>query len=131
MTEMSIGEVSHESGIPASTLRYYESEGLLPKVGRRGGKRIYSGSIFVQLSIIELAKAAGFSLTEIKKLLRGIDRTAAPGPHWRRLAETKLAEIDSQISRLRTMKKILHAVMACECPSVTDCVNAMKRSRKA
>ena len=131
MPEMSIGEVSRESGIPASTLRYYEGEGLLPKVGRRGGKRIYPRSILVQISIIELAKAAGFTLAEIKKLVRGFDRATAPGPLWRRLAETKLEEIESQLSQLRIMKQILHAVIACECPRVTDCVNAMKRSRNA
>ena len=123
---MKIGEVSRQAGIPASTLRYYESEGLIAEPARVGGKRVYDPSILDELTVIGMAKAAGFKVAEIHQLLRGFSRTTAPGKRWRTLATRKLGEIDAQLEQLRRMRGILEAVMACECPSFEDCGAAIK-----
>ena len=88
MAKLRIGEVAERSGIAASALRYYEREGLLPRAARRGGARVYEDSIFDRLALIEVAKAAGFSVAEIKRLLSGFARKTPPGERWRTLAET-------------------------------------------
>jgi len=122
-----IGDVSRRTAIPASTLRYYESVGLLPKAERRGGKRRYRSTVLTQLSLIRLAKAAGFTIAEIRTLMNGFGRKTPPGQRWRALGKKKVVEIDKQIHQLESIKLILSFVIKCECPSFEDCVKAMKK----
>jgi DNA-binding transcriptional MerR regulator len=89
-----IGEISRETGVAATTLRYYEQIGLVPEPARRGGQRRYDDSVLSRLEVIALCKTAGFSLDEIQLLFAD----DAPGrPASRALAEAKLAEIDAQM----------------------------------
>ena len=60
MKKLSIGQVAERAGIASSAIRYYESEGLLPRAGRRNGRRIYDEGIIDRITLIELAKRAGF-----------------------------------------------------------------------
>ena len=69
VAEFSIGEVAKRAGIAASAIRFYEAEGLIPKAPRRSGRRMYDPSILDRLSLIELAKSAGFTMAEIKRLV--------------------------------------------------------------
>lgn len=126
MAVMGIGEVAARSGITASAIRYYESEGLLPLPERRGGRRVYDESIIARLSLIELAKHAGFSIAEIKRLVAGFGRRTPPGEHWRRLAQAKLTELEARIAEAEHMKAVLQRVMACRCPTIEDCVEAFQ-----
>lgn len=66
MTGYTIGEVAEKLGIPASTLRYYEQEGLLPEVTRtEGGLRRYTQAALEKLRLIECLKTSGLSIKEI------------------------------------------------------------------
>ena len=58
MRELDIGEVVKRSGVPASTLRYYEQLGLLQAVGRRGLRRQYDEQVLERLALIGLGQAA-------------------------------------------------------------------------
>ena len=82
---LSIGEVAKRTGVAASALRYYEREGLIPKAERSGGKRVYAIDILDRLALIGVAKAAGFSIAEVKTLLSGFARRTPPGRRWRTL----------------------------------------------
>ena len=76
-----IGDVAARTGVPATTIRYYEKEGLLPAPERVSGRRVFDTEIIIALAVIELAKQAGFSLEEIKTLLYGFsDDTPHPEP---------------------------------------------------
>src|SRR5690606_12774455 len=57
-----IAEVSRQSGVPASTLRFYEEKGLIASVGRKGLRRQFEASVYDRLALIALGRAAGFSL---------------------------------------------------------------------
>jgi MerR family redox-sensitive transcriptional activator SoxR len=127
--DLSIGEVAQRAGVRASALRYYEGEGLIPPVTRRGGKRIYDESVFERLSLIELGKGAGFTIVEIRMLLNGFDRRVPPGKRWRALAGGKLEEIEAQMERLRLMRRVLRAVRECTCPTFEDCAEALRARR--
>ena len=127
MKSLSIGQVAKRVGIAASAIRYYESEGLLPPAERRSGRRIYDERVVERLAIIHLAKGAGFTVAEVKRLLGGFARRTPPGERWRTLAERKLEELDGRIAEAERMKRVLRAVMRCECPSFTDCSRAMSR----
>lgn len=115
---LTIGDVTQRSGIAQTALRYYEQVGLLPAPHRVGGQRRYQESVLMRLEVIRLCKTAGFSLTEIALLLK--DDT--PGrPLARKLAQTKLAEIDEQLKSLARARAIIEWGMRCTCPSIELC----------
>lgn len=108
---MDIVEVAKLSGIPASTLRYYEQKGLIQSVGRRGLRRLFSPQVLDQLALIALGRAAGFSLDEIAGMLLPesqpqIDRT---------LLHSKADEMDRTIKKLSAIRDVLRR--AAECPA--------------
>lgn len=129
MKPLSIGEVAERAGIAASAIRFYESEGLLPHAERRNGRRVYDSGILEQLTIIHLAKGAGFTVSEIKRLVGGFERRTPPGERWRTLAENKLVELDERIAQAERMRDVLKLVMRCECPTFSDCSQAISRDR--
>lgn len=115
---LTIGEVTQQSGVAQTALRYYEQVGLLPAPQRVGGQRRYEESVLMRLEVIRLCKTAGFSLTEIALLLK--DDT--PGrPLARELAQGKLAEIDAQMGALTQARAIIEWGMRCTCPSIEVC----------
>ena len=131
MSELRIGEVAKRTGLASSAIRYYESEGLIRRADRRGGRRVYNADVLNQLSIIELAKRSGFTIVEIKHLLGGFSRQTPPGERWRKLAETKLRELSRHITEAQRMRNVLRVVMRCECPTFDDCARAMKSRTRA
>ena len=62
---MDIGVVSKQSGLPVSTLRYYEEKGLIRSIGRNGLRRVFDETVLERLALIALGRQAGFSLNEI------------------------------------------------------------------
>ena len=65
MSYLDIAEVARHSGLPASTLRFYEERRLIKSVGRRGLRRLFEARVLQQLALIALARAGGFALDEI------------------------------------------------------------------
>ena len=121
-----IGEVAERAGIATSAIRYYEAEGLIPKPGRRSGQRVYDETVVDRLALIEVAKGAGFTIGEVKKLLSGFSRKTPPGERWRALAQSKLVELEERIAEAERMKKVLRKVMSCGCPTIADCSRALR-----
>lgn len=65
-----IGEMAKRLGVPASTLRYYDQEGLLPFVERSsGGIRLFKDSDYEWLQIIECLKKTGMQLKDIREFV--------------------------------------------------------------
>ncbi len=69
-----IGEVSERTGVPASTLRYYDRLGILPLPERVKGRRRYGGEVVERVALIQLAQQAGFRLAEIQPLWQRAQR---------------------------------------------------------
>ena len=78
MAEMSIGEVARKMGLRSSAIRYYERLGLIPKAPRLSGRRRYDERVLERLAMVRFAKHVGFSIAEIKVLLRGVDGRPRP-----------------------------------------------------
>lgn len=121
---LKIGEVAQRAGIAASAIRYYEKEGLIPRADRAGNARVYGADILDRLSLIELAKSAGFTVAETRQLVRGVSRKSSPGPRWRAMAEKKRAEVEARIAEAERMRDVLNLLMGCECPTFKDCTDA-------
>lgn len=120
--DLTIGEVAREAGVPASTLRYWESAGLLTAPPRVGGKRRYDPRALREISLIVLIKRAGFTLTETRVVLAGLSERRPPPEIWRDLAERKLPEVKQTLAEARAMKKILEAGLRCDCLTIDDCL---------
>src|SRR5215469_5532871 len=110
---MMIGQVSKESGLAASAIRYYEQAGLLPEPRRVGGRRHYDRSILERLAVLERAKDCGFSLADARELLHGFREDAPPSARWRALAVRKIAELDELMRKISAMKEMLERPCAC------------------
>ena len=118
---MPIGEVAQKVGLAASTLRYWESVGILPPPQRVSGQRRYDERVFQRVAIVRVAQEAGFNVAEIRTLLRGFAREVPPSARWRALASAKLEEIEALITRAQAMKRVLNEGLECECLRLEDC----------
>ena len=114
---MDIADVAKRSGLPASTLRFYEEKGLVRVLNQQGERRRFGPQILDQLALISLGQSAGFSLEEIRSML-----TSNGEPNIDRQALlAKADELDASIKRLRAMSRGLRHAAACPAPSHAEC----------
>ena len=118
---LTIGQLAARSGIPATTIRYYEREGLLPEPDRLGGRRRYEPDHLQRLAAIRLAKQAGFSLREIERFIRGFSASTPPSARWRQMAGEKLSELDRKAQEIERMRAVLQRGLDCECLTLDEC----------
>ncbi|MEH6565269.1 MAG: helix-turn-helix domain-containing protein [Halopseudomonas sp.] len=114
---MDIAEVAKRSGLPASTLRYYEEKGLIASVGRRGLRRLFNANVLEGLALIALGRSAGFSLDEIASML-GTDGQPQID---RQLLADKADELDATVRKLAAMRDGLRHAAICSAPSHMEC----------
>jgi MerR family redox-sensitive transcriptional activator SoxR len=124
---LAIGDVAARAGIETSAIRYYESLGLLPKPTRVGGRRRYGNDVLDRLSLIALAKDAGFTMKEIRQLVADFAPDSGPAERWRILATRKLAELDESAARLRRMRKVLRTALDCGCVDLEECAPILRQ----
>lgn len=118
---MTIGQLSKRSGVPASTIRYWERVGVMPEPMRRSGQRRYPEESLQRLAVLRLAQMCGFRLEEMRLLVQGFRADVAPPSGWRELARKKEAEIDQQVARLVAMRRVVGRVRRCKCLDWTEC----------
>jgi DNA-binding transcriptional MerR regulator len=114
---MDITEVAQRSGVPASTLRFYEQKGLIASVGRRGLRRVFDPGVLERLALIALGRSAGFSLDEIGPMFAPDGRPQID----RRVLAAKAEELDGTIRRLSAMRDGLRHAAVCPAPSHMEC----------
>jgi MerR family transcriptional regulator, redox-sensitive transcriptional activator SoxR len=121
MSSMSIGKVARICGLAPSAIRYYEKAGLLPQPARVSRQRRYGAETIGRLRLLQVARAAGFSIAETRTFVAGFSAATPPAVRWRTLAKRKLAEIEAQMRQLRRMKALLESGFRCRCLSIEDC----------
>jgi DNA-binding transcriptional MerR regulator len=114
---MDINQVVRATGVPASTLRYYEEKGLIASVGRRGLRRTFEPRVVERLALIALGRAAGFSLEEISRIFAPDGQPKID----RQLLAGKADELDHTIRKLSAMRDGLRHAAACPAPSHMEC----------
>jgi DNA-binding transcriptional MerR regulator len=124
---MDIGEVAKRSGVPASTLRYYEEKGLIASVGRDGLRRRFGPGILDQLALIALGQAAGFTLDEIGAMFA----TGGKANIDRKMLTSKAEDIDRTIKRLKAMSNGLKHAAVCRAKSHAECPTFQRLLRAA
>jgi len=114
---LDITEVKQRSGVPASTLRFYEEKGLISSAGRRGLHRQFHASVLERLALIAVGRAAGFSLDEIARMFAPDGRLRID----RQMLANKAEELDSRIRELTAMRDGLRHATMCSAPSHMEC----------
>ena len=105
------------SGVPASTLRFYEEKRLIASTGRRGLHRLFDHGVLDRLALIALGQAAGFSLDEIAFMFGPGGRPRID----RQMLAAKADEVDTRIRELSAMRDGLRHAAACSARSHMEC----------
>jgi Cu(I)-responsive transcriptional regulator len=120
---MNIGTIAKRSGLPAKTIRYYESIGLIPPPLRsEGNYRTYTEHDLQTLRFVQRARGLGFSVKEVAKLLTLWQDRRRASAEVRSLAQEHVAEIDRKIEELKAMRRTLtHLIERCHGDHRPDC----------
>lgn len=123
MAQIPIGQLAKKADIAASTLRYYESVGLLPVPERMNGQRRYDDSLVDRISFIKVAQQTGFTIQEIALLLDGFQSTESITEQWERMAEQKRVELERRKNQIQSMIQILENGIQCKCLTWSECLD--------
>ena len=101
-----IGEIARTVGVSVHTVRYYERLGLLPAIQRtESGYRVYEEAVLQRLRFIHQAQALGFSIGEIREILRLRYSGQSPCACVRRRLRERLSQIENQMRQLRRVRR--------------------------
>lgn len=117
MKFIDIGEVTAQTGIKPSALRYYEKVGLISSGSRHGLRRQFPQEVLLQLKLITMGKSAGFSLEEIASMFSVKGEPELP----RATLHQKANQIDQQIHKLIALRDTLRHVADCPAPTHMAC----------
>lgn len=127
---MTIGNLAQKSDVTVETIKFYEKEGLLPRPQKpSSGYRTYPEDYVLRIAFIKRAQELGFTLREVKDLLRlGSDKKATCSTVIKK-ADDKIDEVEKKIKDLQQIRKSLNQIKECcsdgdqplsECP-ILDC----------
>ncbi|HMA70395.1 MAG TPA: helix-turn-helix domain-containing protein [Xanthobacteraceae bacterium] len=121
--ELTIGRLSELTGVNIETIRYYERTKVLPAPARTAsGRRLYQSADVRTLAFLRRARELGFSLDEIRALLRLGGPEKASCREVRRIATHHLDDIRAKISDLRKLERLLAKTVArCTGTTAPDC----------
>ena len=125
---MNIGAAAETTGVPAKTIRYYESIGLIPPATRaENGYRHYTEFDVETLRFVQHSRRLGFSVKDVGNLLElwgDKDRSSAD---VKALALQQISEVEQRIKELETIRRTLidltercHGNDRPECPILED-----------
>ena len=120
---IAIGRLAKHTGTNVETIRYYERMGLWTAPPRsEGGYRLYGTEHLKRLHFIRRARLLGFSIGEIRTLLRLADERKRPCADVRAVADAHLKDVRAKIADLRRMERVLKATVArCTAGKRSDC----------
>ena len=102
-----IGQVSEMFGLPISTLRYYDKQGLFPGMERTSGIRKFSDREIEALRVIECLKKSGLEIKDIKQFMDWCMEGASTYPQRKELFEKQRKTVEAEIEH---MNKVLDMI---------------------
>ena len=128
MDGISIGQAERTIGIRASAIRYYESEGILPRPERVSGIRRYHAKELNRLGLIKLLCGLGFNIAELKSTLSSESGVSGEVTPWKKVVASRLAETDAEIERLQSIRSQLARALSQTCEDPDRCVTLSTES---
>jgi DNA-binding transcriptional MerR regulator len=124
---MDISEVAKKTGLPPSTLRFYEEKGLIKSVGRQGLRRLFDANVLERLSVIALGRLAGFSLAEIHSMLPVSEDIQVS----RDMLLAKAEQVEKDIKKLKAVRDGLRHAANCPETNHLECPKFQRLMRAA
>ncbi|MEU1287661.1 redox-sensitive transcriptional activator SoxR [Kitasatospora sp. NPDC005856] len=120
--ELTVGELSARSGVPASTLRYYDREGLIHSRRTSGNQRRYARDALRRVAFIRASQRVGIPLQEIREALGLLPEARTPtGEDWAQVSERWRHELGRRIDLLVRIQDKLTDCIGCGCLSLERC----------
>jgi MerR family transcriptional regulator, mercuric resistance operon regulatory protein len=109
-----IGALAKRTGLTVEGIRFYEKAGILRAAARTAGRhRLYSRADLKRLHFIRRARLLGFTLDEVRALLRFADHVGASScADAHRLATKHLADVQGKLADLKKMERVLRRMVA-------------------
>jgi MerR family copper efflux transcriptional regulator len=105
--KMTIGALATATACSVPTIRYYEEIGLLPEATRRGSHRVYGDGDLRRLSFIRRCRDFGFSIEQVRELLKLSASPDSDCAEARDLAAQHLDEVRRKVKELRALERHL------------------------
>ncbi len=102
-----IGQVSEMFGLPVSTLRYYDKQGLFPRMERVSGIRKFTDRELEVLRIIECLKKSGLEIKDIKQFMDWCEQGPSTYELRRELFVKQKATVEAEIEHLNKVLDML------------------------
>lgn len=102
-----IGQVSEMFGLPISTLRYYDKEGLFPGIQRTSGIRRFDEKEIEAIRVIECLKKSGLEIKDIKLFMEWCAKGSETYPQRLELFIRQRAAVESEIERMNRVLDML------------------------
>lgn len=119
---LTIGSVSQRTGLAASAIRYYEEEGLVHPFRTDTGQRRFDRGDIRRLSFVMIAQNLGFTISEIREVLRGLPEGRTPTKaDWGRISKQFRRDLDQRIEQMHLLRKRLDGCIGCGCLSMKAC----------
>ena len=123
MQRFTRGVIAKRTGVNIETVRYYERIGLLPAPPRsEGGHRMYNEELLRRLHFIRRSRELGFTLDEVRGLLRLVDGGDYTCGEVEALTTAHLGEVRRKLADLKRLEKVLREMISrCESGEVPEC----------
>lgn len=119
---LSVGQVADRSGLPVSTLHFYERKGLIAAERNAANHRVYRREVLRRVAVIKVAQGVGIPLAKIADALSHLPRDATPNADdWARIAESWHADLTRRIDLLTALRDKMTMCIGCGCLSVKRC----------
>jgi MerR family redox-sensitive transcriptional activator SoxR len=122
MDFLTVGEVAERSGLPVSTIHFWEAKGLIRSERSQGNQRRFARAELRRIAVIKIGQRAGISLAEIREVLGTLpaDR-AVSAKNWETLSKRWQRSLDDRIERLTALRDQLGQCIGCGCLSLNKC----------
>ncbi len=119
---LTVGEIAERSGVPVSTIHFYESKGLISSTRTSGNQRRFPRAELRRVAIVKVAQRAGISLSEIREAFAGLPiGRPITARDWSRLSKRWRDDLESRIRRLEALRDQLGDCIGCGCLSIATC----------
>jgi Cu(I)-responsive transcriptional regulator len=120
---MKIGDLARATGTKVETIRFYEAEGLIPAPARTSANyRLYEQGHLDRLSFIRRSRDLGFTLDQVRTLLRLADDRDAPCAEVDALTAANISEIDRKLTDLQALRnELVRRLDICAGSTIADC----------
>ncbi|MEU0531144.1 redox-sensitive transcriptional activator SoxR [Amycolatopsis tolypomycina] len=122
LPDLTVGELSRRSGVPASALRFYEDEGLIHSRRTAGNQRRYRRDTLRRVTFVRMSQRVGVPLARIREVLALLPEDRTPTrADWARISRCWQDDLNARIRQLEQLRDQLDNCIGCGCMSLDRC----------